>query len=262
MKKYACKSIFLLGLLLLLVICASSLYVCAEEVTIKPSVPEFNIVLSNHSTDTPTTYSIDPYTGENITHPGTHTEWTTLDLVIKNQEFDSATEFFAYNVKVKGYYGEAWTELYSASNGYAMQNSTSNQTVLSYHVEENGGSLIAGNHEVPVYGKVDFQVQAMIGTVNRANEPPNYPWTFYGEVSDWSNTQTFTFSNATSNLNPTSTPMDSPNVPSQNTEAPYFQGGALLGLNQTQFFSVILISVIVILFTAIAIFVKKGKNVH
>ncbi|XHH07860.1 MAG: hypothetical protein ACFCUE_09805 [Candidatus Bathyarchaeia archaeon] len=238
-------------------ITASSFYACAKE-AIKPSVPEFNIALSNHSTDTPATYTIDPYTGENMTHPSTHTEWTTLDLVIKNQEFNSNTEFYAYNVRVKGYYGEAWTELYSVSNGYATQNSTLNQTVLSYQVGENGGYLLAGNHEVPVYGKVDFQVQAMIGTVDRANEPPNYPWTFYGEVSDWSSTQTFTFSNPTNSLNPT--PTASSDVTPQNTEEPYFKEGALLSLNQTQFVQIILVSAIIVLVIEVPFLLRKEEK--
>lgn len=40
----------------------------------KPAVPEFTLVLVDSSYDVPTTYSIDPYTGENVTHHGYHVE--------------------------------------------------------------------------------------------------------------------------------------------------------------------------------------------
>jgi hypothetical protein len=40
----------------------------------KPSVPEFTLVLVDSSYDVPTTYSIDPYTGDNVTHNGYHVE--------------------------------------------------------------------------------------------------------------------------------------------------------------------------------------------
>lgn len=51
----------------------------------KPSVPEFTVKLVDSSYDVPTTYSIDPYTGQNVTHAGSHVESRTLDVKIKNQ---------------------------------------------------------------------------------------------------------------------------------------------------------------------------------
>lgn len=34
-----------------------------------PSVPEFSVKFVNTSYEVPTSYSIDPYTGQNVTHP-------------------------------------------------------------------------------------------------------------------------------------------------------------------------------------------------
>jgi hypothetical protein len=64
-------------LLLITVLAVSSLIMVssafAQSIT-KPSVPEFTLVLVDSSYDVPTTYSIDPYTGENVTHNGYHVE--------------------------------------------------------------------------------------------------------------------------------------------------------------------------------------------
>jgi hypothetical protein len=45
---------------------------------------------------------------------------------------------------------------------------------------------------LPAGAQVDFQVEAMVGYTSRSGEPPWFPWTFYGETSGWSSTQTLT----------------------------------------------------------------------
>ena len=79
----------------------------------KPSVPEFTLVLVDSSYDVPTTYSIDPYTGENITHHGYHVEDKKIGMKIKNQPFTSyyddslgQTVSFYYNIRFKGHFEE------------------------------------------------------------------------------------------------------------------------------------------------------------
>ena len=54
-----------------------------------PSVPEFSLRFVDASYDVPTTYTIDDYTGQNITHPGYHVENRTIEVRIKNQPFTS-----------------------------------------------------------------------------------------------------------------------------------------------------------------------------
>lgn len=202
-------------------------------------MPEFTLKFVAHSSDTPTTYSIDPFTGVNVTHSGSHSEWTTLDVTIKNQPFSpysdpsSATGMinFFYNIRVKGHFSDNWIELYRASDGYPIQDSGSKYTVVSYSVGTTGGDLDSGQRMVHVYGQVDFQVEAMVGWVSRVLNPnaagqlDMYPWRFTGEVSGWSSTQTLIFDGsaptetASSSPSPTSPAIVSP-TPQNTTISP------------------------------------------
>jgi hypothetical protein len=58
---------------------------------------------------------------------------------------------------------------------------------------------------------VDFQVEALIGSVHRDASTFWAPWVFDGEVSGWSNTQTVTIgeSQTPEPTTPTSTPLPS-----------------------------------------------------
>jgi hypothetical protein len=178
--------------------------VYAETSIPKPSVPEFTVKLVDTSYTEPTTYSIDPYTGEKLTHAGSYVERTSLEVKIKNQPFtankDADGLSFFYNIRVKGHFSEDWIELYRASDGYPTQ-SDSEYTVISLGtLGENGLSLGSGTValSIPLGGKADFQVEAMIGCVSRVYDPDAtnqfgmYPWRFTGETSGWSNTQTLT----------------------------------------------------------------------
>jgi hypothetical protein len=112
----------------------------------KPSVPEFTVKLVEHPYDVPTTYSIDKYTGENITNPGYHVENKTIEISIKNPPtFYGENNILYYNVRVKGHFEKNWTELQS----YSAQ-SDSEYTVLSLPVY------------YPPKAQVDFQVEAII----------------------------------------------------------------------------------------------------
>ena len=125
--------------MLILILAASSLIVVkpAHSSITKPSVPEFTVKLVDSSYDVPTTYSIDPYTGENVTHAGSHVERRSIEVKIKNQPFtpyyDESSGWnisFYYNIRIKGYYSEDWIELYRASDGYPTQ-SDSEYIVIS-----------------------------------------------------------------------------------------------------------------------------------
>jgi len=182
----------------------------------KPSVPEFTVELVDSSYDVPTTYSIDPYTGENVTHTGYHVESTSIEVKIKNQPFvsyyDTSSGWninFYYNIRIKGHYSEDWTELYRASDGYPHQDSESEYTVRTYTLGENTDTILGTKMiEFPPGAQVDFQVEAMIGYVHRDATSFMAPWVFTGEKSGWSETQTLTI--PTSTPSPTSSPSPTP----------------------------------------------------
>ena len=172
----------------------------------KPSIPEFTVELVDHSYDVPTTYSTDPYTGDTITHGGYHVENRTIDIRIKNQPFasyrndnDSLVTLY-YNIRVKGYFEQEWRELYSSPN--YLYRSDSEYTVRSYVLGKDGKWFF------PDDGKVDFQVEALIGYNTKIFEGwtvwgESYNLIFTGESSGWSNTQTITISKSqTSNFSP------------------------------------------------------------
>lgn len=76
---------FALVLILILTVSSIIMVKSAFSSITKPSVPEFTVKLVDSSYDVPTSYSIDPYTGQNVTHAGSHVESRTLDVKIKNQ---------------------------------------------------------------------------------------------------------------------------------------------------------------------------------
>ena len=81
-----------ISLIFVFVLTASSLIIVKPTwAQTKPSVPEFTVKLEDHSYDVLTTYSIDPYTGENVTHAGYHVENKTIEVTIKNQPFVPST---------------------------------------------------------------------------------------------------------------------------------------------------------------------------
>lgn len=199
----------------------------------KPSVPEFTLKLVDSSYDVPTTYSIDPYTGDNVTHEGYHVESRTIEVKIKNQPFtpyeiqDSAgnrwTIDFYYNIRYKGHFSEDWHELYHPSDGYPCQLYESDYTVFSYKGEYStteGLEFEAGSISTrfPVDAEVDFQVEAMIGYVHRDESiSPWAPYVLEGEVSGWSAPQTLTieeFQTPSPEPTPTPEPTFTPEPPS------------------------------------------------
>jgi hypothetical protein len=203
----------------------------AESSITKPSVPEFTVQLIDSSYDVPTTYSTDPYTGENVTHAGYHVESKSIEVRIKNQPFtpywiqeneNNWTINFFYNIRVKGHFGQDWTEIYHPSDGFPIQ-SDSEYTVKSF--SSTGGEDFYDTStsviHAPSGGQVDFQVEAMIGYVSRKYVgdygPFSYPWVFTGETSGWSETRTITIPTSTSSP-PDQTPTPTPDKEPQQTE--------------------------------------------
>jgi len=231
----------------------------AESSVPKPSVPEFTVKFASHPYDVPTTYSIDPYTGENVTYSGYHGESNILEVTIKNQPFtsfnnDNEDSSFYYNIRVKGHFSEDWRELYRPSDGYPTQ-SDSEYTVISLGaLGENGLSLSSGSiaFDVPSGGQMDFQVEAMIGYVSRKYVGDyglfSYPYVFTGEESGWSSTQTVTVPDS-------STPSPSPTSSIEPTQSPEPQ--------QTELFPPLLIvaasiTIVAVIAGLLVYFKKRG----
>jgi hypothetical protein len=215
----------IVALVFILILTASSLIVVkpAHSSIAKPSVPEFTVELVDSSYDVPTTYSIDPYTGENVTYAGYHVERRSIEVKIKNQPFtpyyDESSGWniqFYYNIRIKGHYSEDWIELYRASDGYPTQ-SDSQYTIISYVLGENEDTVLGTKMiEFPAYAQVDFQVEAMIGYTAAVPTVPCSVWKFFGETSGWSETQIISF--------PTPSPAPTPSL-----ETPE-RANAILGL--------------------------------
>ena len=190
-----------------------------------PSIPEFTVELVDSSYDVPTTYSIDPFTGENVTHEGYHVESRTIEVKIKNHPFtpyeiqDSAgnswTINFYFNIRIKGHFSEDWIELYRPSDGYPYQ-SDSDYTIFSYDWGGDADTILGTKMmRIPAGSQVDFQVEAMIGYVHRDGSISMWaPWVFEGETSGWSNTQTIT-------IGETQTPSPEPTTSTSPTPLPH-----------------------------------------
>ncbi len=215
-------SAFLLALMLVGLILAPNFgKVSAESAIPKPSAPEFTLKLVDHSYDMPSnyTYQIDQYTGKEVRtgRAGYRVENKTVEITIKNQPYTYSSNGVAYNlyynVRVKGHFGNDWSELYPIvdrlcsdykdeySNFLSRTSppqSTSEYTVLSFS---------AANY--PADSQIDVQVQAIIGhdsryyvleyaflyPTGRGNWAPAVA---YDITSDWSSTQTITLDWSTS----------------------------------------------------------------
>ena len=188
----------------------------------KPSVPEFSVQIVAYPYDVPTTHSIDPYTGQDITHERYHVENESIEVRIKNQPFtpyeiqeneNNWTINFFYNIRIKGHFSEDWIELYGASDGYPHQWSDSDYTVLSYLLGGDADTVLGTKMiKLPAGGQVDFQVEAMIGYVHReiSIPVPGTGWVFTGETSGWSETRTITIPTSTTSPTDSPTPNQTP----------------------------------------------------
>ena len=214
----------------------------------KPAVPEFTLKFSDDSYgySVPPTYSIDTFTGKNVTTQVgyyTYVENKSVEVTIKNQPFDNYkdsngnTITLNYNIRWKGHFGDYWNELQSSLGGIylvasssLMQSSggqvtlvapNSQVTVVSYNSEENNGSnynrLYIGN--LSAGDQIDFQVEALVGYYTTLTGTPDplfhrttESYVFTGAESGWSNTQTITIPD-TSITSPTPSLAPSPSIP-------------------------------------------------
>jgi hypothetical protein len=216
------------SLLLVVILAVSSLMlvesVSAQAIT-KPSIPEFTVKYVDRSYDTQPTYGYDQYTGKTvITKPSEHVDNRTIEIKIKNQPFTPFTDQsgntinLLYNVQYKGSFGQEWSSMFGERSewagtvdpygtyGYPTQDSSSQYTTISYSLPWN-----------MVEGQMDIQLEALKGYTTRAPDPARehilwtvYIYTFYGEESGWSNTQTVTLGGSVSTFSPSPTSSSNP----------------------------------------------------
>ncbi|MCW3983280.1 MAG: hypothetical protein NWE96_04715 [Candidatus Bathyarchaeota archaeon] len=226
----------------------------------KPSVPQFTVKLIDSSYYIPASTSVDPYTGAEITNQGYHVVNRTIELSIKNKPFtayESDGQIINYylNIRTKGNYDKDWIIIYSPSKGYLTQ-SNSDYTTVVYSLDDN---------EYPFWdnikgeGTIDFQVQALIGSVHRvyngsaAEIMDTAPWIFEGETSDWSSTQTITVPEPTQTAVPSAS--QSSTSPTVNPTV-----SQVFGLDWVGVVVVVLLGVVVVLFVFVVFYSGKRRG--
>jgi hypothetical protein len=209
--------------------------VSGQEVT-KPTVPEFSAKYVDYSYDVPAIYGTDPYTGNTVvTKQKEHIDNRTVEIKIQNMPFtpfndsNRNTINLFFDVRYRGSYGGNWTTMFGNQTqgiwvgqtnpyikyGYAVQDYSAQYTIISYQL----------TWQVPINGRMDFQVEALEGYTAETFHDGHIlfaavGFTFYGQESGWSNTQTVFLGededySSTPILEPStvSTPTDTPNNP-------------------------------------------------
>ena len=240
----ASKSFSLLLVVSIIVLSLLIVQPASSQSILKPSVPEFTVQFVVDTSYIAPTYTINPYNGQNQTVGGGYTQETqTIEFTVKNQPFttykDSNGSYIGlyYNFRYKGHYGNQWnyypfylftnnatgysqiqtTHSYGPYSGglfVAYSASSSEYTVISIRLS---ALTIGGYQGIPDNSVVDFQTQAQIGHID--DIPSGLLagdfYSFTGESSDWSNTQTITLgeaSTSTNSPNPTPTPTLTPTL--------------------------------------------------
>ena len=206
-----------LTLLLVVILVVSGLMIVqsafAQSIP-KPSVPEFKLSYTNHVYDVPAATS--QWSGEPIPNSGYHYNYREVYTKVRNQPNDAyvnensvnngVREKLYYNVRVQNHFSNDWVELWGQSPVYASNGSiitgtwywgaSDSEVTNMGSISLNGPTnIIHASKDVAVGNQVDFQVKALIGYQNFEK------YSFFGEESDWSETQTITFSEAsTSNI--------------------------------------------------------------
>jgi hypothetical protein len=128
---------------------------------------------------------------------------STIEVTIKNQPFvpyyDTTVNWTInrmYNIRIKEHKSETWLYPFRASDGYPIQSADA-YTVISFR----GGTFSERGLEFVTQAimttfafgaQVDFQFQTMTGYITRDLRYTFCPYEFFGETSDWSETQTIT----------------------------------------------------------------------
>jgi hypothetical protein len=243
-------------LLLITVLTVSSLLMVgsafAQSIP-KPSVPEFTVKYVDLSYYEPPTYGVDQFTGETvITNEGYYVDNKSVAFKIVNQPFtsfnDSSGNYIAlyYNFRFKGLFGDEWFYYpFSESGG-----GTHRYSAMFYVLSDQSPKLEASDSEYtdiflglpflfgafnPKVGSlVDFQVQALIGHI--VYEGDGF-YSYVGQRSDWSNTQTI-------EVGESQTSSPEPTTPTSPTPLPTDYTG--VGLTETEIVIGVAVTIVVL----------------
>ncbi len=185
----------------------------------KPSVPQFSIQVVDYSYDVPTTYSTDPYTGKQITHPGYHVDDIRVEGKIRNQHFTPYTipnpnstsnlniDFY-YSIRYKGHFGDESEWMPLVGTRYVE--------FLKQKYGSEYTNFTVGGYDARMFQEgavIDFQVKAVIG-FETWGFVGTWPYRILnGEDSGWSNTLTVTISKSTTSSNTYASTIDSSPYP-------------------------------------------------
>jgi hypothetical protein len=254
-----------------------------------PLVPQFTLQIVDRSYDVAPTFTIDPFTGSNMTsNGGFHVEKRFINVVITNptplNHLDSngnivKTYFF---VRAKGHFGDWSSGSLDPDADSKLQPSDGQYTTIPFGFGQNnpGGFSIFLGYIAPG-GQVDFQVETLEGyyttvqsTPGLCNRIEQYSVFAQSGLSGWSDTQTVTIDplpTATPTLQPPSTPSPSaklspgdsltPIPSSSSTFTPRLTTQPIGYLNASQFILPVVIAVAVVIAIAVAALLRWKKKV-
>ncbi len=254
------------SLILIAILVFSSLIIIKSayaQTTPKPIVPEFTLEVVRSSYEHPAVYSIDPYTGENVTIVQARVDYVTeIVITIKNQLFASYKdsngnwiELF-YNIQSKGHFSHSWNTISNMYDIGPLKQSDTGFTTQSYWA-----------NSTPANAQIDFRAQAMIGfyhDVYTGQTLNGYSPVFVGENSAWSSIQTLNITDSStiiSETEPSSSPASPSHNPTETPQQPKIKTGVLFGLNWEQIAIILLgITVIFLMITLILSSRRSAKQ--
>lgn len=184
-------------LLLLIATCLVTVQSGSAQTNPKPSVPEFTLTLKSHPYDVPpTTYTnVNPSTGEttNCNTAGYRDNNQTITITIKNQSFSTGpnyTYWLFYDVEIKDYYHNNWTELYSFFGASGI-----GDVVQNYFCNNPIDSQVSVKVKAILQNKTQFFVPPIPGfpASLQPNSGYHYGWTPISS-SEWSAIETLSLS--------------------------------------------------------------------
>lgn len=203
------KSITIILVVATVALCTANLLLVKPSYGQAVSTPTLEISTASGSYVIPTKYSINPYTGANVTNLGEIVDSFNITLTFEN----SPTAQF-YDVQYKGHYTSQWSNIYLGQYNVTTFASYGTQTSVTFYCNNTtplgqspanwlnvyySGTLYPIT--LPLGGQLDFRVQAINGTVGLAGLGG---YIIIGNMSAFSAVQTVTIPKSFS-VSPSST---------------------------------------------------------
>jgi hypothetical protein len=212
------------SIVILLALVASSLIIAPILAVTKPAIPEITVTYTDNSYDVPSSTSVDSFSGEITQHPGYHVHNGSVQISIKNQQYNSYYDSnghlikLYYHIRMKDHAATEWHYTDDPTTKYFSAHDT--EYTSWYYPVTNNRIGYTWDGITTQSGMADFEVEAFIGystkVITNPNDivlrPDDYHYDFTGEISGWSSTQTITIGSSITQ----STPTASPNQPTLN----------------------------------------------